>query len=372
MNILFDHQIFSTQTFGGISRYYTELYKRLNMFENVCANISVKYSINHYIYKEGIKLDPSIDNLFDKLNIRGRGRTKMYANELHTLKSIKMSELDVFHPTYYDPYFLKYLDNVPYVVTAYDMIHERFPFYFPKNDSTTEYKKIIFKKANRIIAISDNTKKDLIELFQISQDKIDVIHLGSSINLIQVNNQIPPVFQKKFLLYVGERRAYKNFTKMVKAMSKTLRQEEDLYLYCFGGGKFSPDEINLIDKENIKDKIIHFQGDDSILKMLYQQAIAFVFPSIYEGFGIPILESMMCGCPVILSNSSSLSEVAADAAQYFDPNDEESIISAVNAVLYQERFRKELIDKGFVRARNFSWEATATKTLNTYQMAINK
>ena len=119
-------------------------------------------------------------------------------------------------------------------------------------------------------------------------------------------------------------------------------------------------------KMNILHKVHHVKINDTILKNLYKNAQAFIFPSLYEGFGLPVLEAFSCGCPVILNNSSSLPEIGGDGAIYFEPGDRESIICAVETVLFNEKFREDLIKKGYERLKFFSWEKTADSTKKVY------
>ena len=136
---------------------------------------------------------------------------------------------------------------------------------------------------------------------------------------------------------------------------------------CAGAGGFSRDESEFIKLNGISGNILQFNVNDNILMNLYKKATAFVYPSLYEGFGIPILESFASNCPVILSNTSSFPEVAGDAGSYFDPFDIDSISDAISSVIYQEKIRQDLIEKGRKRLQQFSWEITAIKTANVYK-----
>jgi glycosyltransferase involved in cell wall biosynthesis len=177
-------------------------------------------------------------------------------------------------------------------------------------------------------------------------------------------------FPQKYLLFVGNRRVYKNFDTFTESISQLLRDDKNLYLICAGGGKFTPSEIASLEKSGVINKVTQCSFDDNILAQLYQNALAFIFPSLYEGFGIPILEAFFCGCPVVASNISSLPEVAGDAAEYFDPLDKISILNAVKKIAYDHGLRCKLKNKGYERLKNFSWEKTANQTKMLYKSIL--
>ncbi|MBU4024291.1 glycosyltransferase, partial [bacterium] len=161
MKILYDHQIFTSQKYGGISRYFYELVLEFSDSQGVDCEIPLLVSNNHYISDK--KFVNYVDLLPNK-QFRGKIRIFNYLNKPNTILKLKQQKFDVFHPTYYDPYFLKYIGNKPFVLTVYDMIHEKFSDMFSPTDKTTEQKRLLVEKATKIIAISQSTKKDLIEL----------------------------------------------------------------------------------------------------------------------------------------------------------------------------------------------------------------
>ncbi|MDA8871748.1 glycosyltransferase family 4 protein, partial [Flavobacteriaceae bacterium] len=233
-------------------------------------------------------------------------------------------------------------------------------------DKTSENKKLLATKASRIIAISESTRQDLIEIFNINPSKIEVIYLANSLQLDKnAENKIK--LPKKYILYVGSRGGYKNFMNFLSSVTKILNSENNLHLVCAGGGKFDDQENTYISKNNLENKLLQFNIDDKTLSYFYSNAKAFIFPSLYEGFGIPVLEAFACGCPLICSNTSSLPEIASDAAVYFDPSDEKSIHIAVLDVLKDHELRTSMIKKGYKRLEYFSWEKTAQKTKNLYK-----
>ncbi|MFN3695152.1 MAG: glycosyltransferase family 4 protein, partial [Ignavibacterium sp.] len=169
---------------------------------------------------------------------------------------------------------------------------------------------------------------------------------------------------------VGSRKYYKNFIFTINSIADLLLREKEMYFICAGGGNFTRKEHKVFKELKIESKIKQIPVDDNILGALYSNALAFIFPSLYEGFGIPILESFSCGCPVICSNISSLPEVAQDAAEYFDPYNKSSIKSAVEKIISDNLRREELKTLGFERLKFFNWERTALHTYKVYKQAL--
>ena len=364
MKVLYDHQIFTSQIYGGISRYFYELLKNFESDDEIEYEVSLKYSNNYYL-KELDNL--SYKTFFEKHSFKGKYRLLNILNRKISEKYISKGDYDIFHPTYYDPYFLNFLNNKPFILTIYDMIHEIFPEIFSLKDKTVERKKLLAQKATKIITISENTKRDVIKYLGIDEGKIEVIYLGNSFKINKDDKNINIKIPEKYILFVGSRGSYKNFELFIEAISPLINDDDKLNIVCVGGGKFNDKEIVKLKNLKIKDKVFYYSGSDSVLACLYQKAIAFIFSSLYEGFGIPVLESFASGCPVICSKTSSLPEVAGDAAIYFDPTDKLSMLDSIQKVIYNDKLRKKLIDKGIERVKEFTWEKTADKTKKIYE-----
>jgi glycosyltransferase involved in cell wall biosynthesis len=174
-----------------------------------------------------------------------------------------------------------------------------------------------------------------------------------------------------YLLYVGSRRYYKNFKALLQAYALNQQLSDEFKLVCFGGGRLSLAEKAEIQRLKIKeDRILYLEGGDRLLANLYKNAAVFIYPSLYEGFGIPPLEAMSLGCPVVCSNVSSIPEVVGAAGRYFDPNDIEDIGSAIESVVFSENSRTELIVRGSHRAAQFSWRKCAQETYSVYKKLL--
>jgi glycosyltransferase involved in cell wall biosynthesis len=174
----------------------------------------------------------------------------------------------------------------------------------------------------------------------------------------------------KYLLYVGTRSGYKNFSFFIESIAELLRKNEDLHVYCAGWKPFTFDEKKKFRDLNIHKKVHYIQIKDYSLKELYQNARAFVFPSLYEGFGLPVLEAFSCRCPALVSDRSSLPEVGGDSALYFNPQDSASMMNAVERIISDENLRIQLMNKGSERVKFFSWEKTANTTKRIYENVL--
>ncbi|RNI15808.1 glycosyltransferase family 1 protein [Methanohalophilus sp. RSK] len=367
MKVLYDHQTFTNQNYGGISRYFCELFNEFNNIKDIDTLYSIRFSNNHYL-----TTSTSVPhyNFIPYFEFRGKKLLINLLNKQYSIKKLQDDDFDVFHPTYYDPYFLKYIGDKPYVLTVYDMIHEKYPKIFSERDNTAANKKNLIKNASKIIAISENTKKDIIDIYGVSEHKIKVVYLASSLRLSNPLNAYDLCniygINKPYILYVGSRSKYKNFKILFNSYVNNFSGEFDLI--CFGGGKFNSNELESINS-NITCNIIQLHGSDDLLASLYKHAFCFVYPSIYEGFGIPPLEAMSVGCPVIASNVSSIPEVVGDAAILFNPHSEDELAAGIKS-LYNNPTKNNLIIRGFEQENKFSWDKTANETLDVYKSII--
>lgn len=365
MKIAFDHQAFTLQKFGGISRYLTELASELIFLGQDVRFFAGLYQ-NHYLSNFDSKLVSG--NYIEKYP-KKTGTIIDYLNHFLTQAQIKSYKPDIIHETYYS-FASQAKTSAARIVTVHDMIHEFFPNSLKKNDPLTKYKRTACERADHIISVSKNTKKDLIDLFQISPDKISVIPLAVN-PLKSKSSSLKVNASKPFILYVGARYEYKNFKLLVKALGSSFSLKSNFDLVAFGGGKFDSEELALISSLGLaSSQVRQEEGSDEVLTSLYRSASAFAYPSIYEGFGLPPLEAMLNGCPVISSNTSSMPEVIQDAAEFFNPQSLDGLISALESVLFSEDRKKELIQKGKDRVTEFSWRKCATQTLDVYQQFV--
>lgn len=398
MKVLFDHQAFEMQPYGGISRYYYELIKEFGTKNNIDPIISLKRTNNQYIKTiintPGVTITPSTLRGFPekkfssydaygniastiiwniRLNFQKYINKKVREeNQQNTLHFLKNNEYDIFHPTYYNPYYIKSINNKPFILTIHDLIQEKFPELFPLRDDAIRWKSDLVKKASHIIAVSNTTKKDIMSFYKIPDKKISVIYHGSNFSQKEEENLINyTTLPSNFLLYVGERHLHKNFYFMVESLKPTLLRDPDLYLVCCGGGKFNESEKYYFKFLGLSNKILNVESPEMILKMCYKKAIALIYPSLYEGFGIPLIEAFSMGCPVVASNIPTTQEICSDAYIGFDSKDPNSLENAIQKVISEKIIRDNIVEKGYKRMELFSWRLAAEKTLLVYDTVLS-
>ncbi|MER0442236.1 glycosyltransferase family 1 protein [Emticicia sp. W12TSBA100-4] len=369
MKVLYDHQSFSGSKYGGVARYFYDLMYNLKYEQGVEVDLALLFSNNDYLKNGEIKHVTPFSFFL------GYAKTNMlfsHINRLNSAVQIARQNYDVFHPTYFKDYFQAFLGKKPFVITHHDVIPEKFSTQYAGLDGfDINQKKKILDKASKIIAVSENTKQDILDIFRVDPEKVEVIYHSTHFLTFQPNPTIKISTPKRYLLYVGSRYNYKNFDIYIESIAPILKKQDDLYLICSGNGKFTQSEQELFIRLKVEKQILHHEIDsDDVLYQLYKNAIAFVYPSLYEGFGIPIIEAFACDCPVILSDRSCFPEVGQDAALYFNPDDKENIAFQIEKVIENADLRTELIQKGRKRLQDFSPTITAKKTLEVYKSVL--
>ena len=373
MRIAFDHQAFCRQIAGGISRYFCRLAEALaqkqqtvGIFAPVYRNIYLQTLPAQYVHGISIKnYPPKTANLC------------VAANGFIARPMIGKWMPDIVHETYFMRQSMAPA-NCPSVITVFDMIGELDALQNVNSsinfEQTDKYQAI--QRADHVICISEHTRQDLLRLFKIPESKVSVAHLGCdfadrSLNKEESRKNQSTNQPKPFLLYVGLREGYKNFQGMLKAVAASPQLMDAFDLIAFGGGSFTPAEQTLMHKLGFRaQQVRQMSGNDQDLAFLYQQATAFIYPSLCEGFGLPPLEAMAMSCPVVSSNTSSMPEVIGDAAEYFDPVQPNSMMYAIEQVVFSETRTQNLILKGKKRVGQFTWAQCAEKTLSIYQTVI--
>ena len=366
MDLIIDGLIYQAQPYGGISRIYNEILPRMcdmHSFLSITLLISghPKQSLPFHSQISYLSV-PQIDRYLRLIWVCEKLKVKSLVQQL----MVRGLEGKIWHSTYYTmPLWWK----GPKVVTVYDMIHEHFPDYFGKKGTNfRKQKRRCVEAADAIITISQTTKEDLQTFYNINKSRICVTPLACSdtfMNSGGVESSINIMTQKPFLLYVGMRTHYKNTDLLIKAYSQWYHKREiDLVIV---GRPWTYDQINELLTLGIKERV-HLLGyiDDWTLTHLYRRAVAFVFPSLYEGFGIPLLEAMACGCPIVASRIPSTVEVAASVPIYFEQGKVEDLLVALDRTLLESR-ESQRSRMGLEHVKQYSWDKTAQKTLEVYR-----
>lgn len=289
---------------------------------------------------------------------------------------IKKAKVDLFHSTHYT---IPLLYSGQIVVTVHDLIHLIYPEYLPSKLAYYYAKFIISsacRKSKKIITISENTKKDIMKIFNIELSKIAVTYpaVSAEFNFSQKKSETIKKEYGEYILYVGAVRPHKNILRLLEAFNK-LKKEKKIKqkLILIGKGKIPyiyEVRKKISDLSLANDVLIVEEIEQNKLVDFYCGADLFVFPSLYEGFGLPPLEAMACGCPVVCSNTSSLPEVIGDAAVLFNPSDTKEIENAIFKVIADRKIMDELIEKGLKRVKLFSWKKMAEETSKIYEEVL--
>lgn len=384
MRVLYDSYSFDREKIGGVTRYFTELIKHLpNMVDPI---LGVRCSYNHYLHNEPLGI-PSASYTFEdflpRFNFRGKYRLYRFCsknftslfpgqeavNERYFLSLLRRGDYDIVHLTgCWDGWDL-FAERKPFVVTMHDLI----PEITQNSKESYRWRRKVLNAATRVIAISENTKRDILERFDCDASKIDVVYHG--VTLSPKSCPVEELLGTRYVLYVGKRNAYKNFERFVMALGLLRTTTEEFLLVCTGS-EFTSTEKIVLQKNGFGRMSMCRKFSDEELRWLYENAQCFVYPSLYEGFGLPILDAFEAGCPVVLSRASCFPEIAGDAALYFDPHDYRDIAKKLSLLFDSgekgRKLRMLLREAGRNRAREFSWAKCARETVDVYKKAIDE
>lgn len=365
MRIAFDNQIVRTQQYGGISNYIFNLAKYLNNDADIQAKVFAGTYINRYFLSDKTLIQGTYLSDFPPFT----KKILRYASDVSSSLSLKQWQPDILHLTFHKN-TLFFTQKIPKVITVYDFIPEIFALKMPG----MKEKKEAIQKADSIICISNHTRNDLLNFFPEVEGKSEVVYLGhkmpGSANEESISDTFPGPLPP-YILYVGLRGDYKNFEGFIKGFASSDFLKKEFNIVCFGDAPFSNEEKKLFAELHLNpSKIHHFSGDSDKLAAFYKSASLFVYPSLYEGFGIPPLEAFALGCPVAASNVSSIPEVCGDACVYFDPANPDDIAVAIEKAVTDSVLRKSLISKGYLRASFFTWEKCAAETSKVYKTLL--
>jgi len=361
----------------GIGQYAYQVLMHLNKYQ-----ISkIKYQKEKVKFKIYLKTDP-LDDLPDESEewkYEVFGPKKLWTQFALPLRLLfGLSKPDVFFtPSHYAPRFT----NIPQYISIMDMSFMHYPELFTVKDRTqlTQWTAYSAKKAHKIFTISEFSKKEIVKYYDIAQEKVVVTYPGYDKTKYLISNIKYQIGEKKllqkkynihkdYLLFVGTLQPRKNIVGLINAYKLIMQKAKygPLNLVIIGKKGWLYEEIfSTVSNLQIEDKV-HFLDfvPENDLAAFYRNAACFVLPSFYEGFGIPVIEAMACGCPTIVSNVSSLPEIGGDATICVDPYEIESMASGIESVLGKKDLRRSLIEKGLLRVKRFSWKSCAQKTLD--------
>ena len=354
----FDEQIFAIQRHGGISRVFAELAHQFIANPELGVELQPVAAplVNEYLLR-----DPETARALD---VRpSRHWAPCIARSLARRRH--QGPVDIVHNTFYLPRALADYPQAKRVVTVHDMIPEIYPETRRRLDFVTVKRRYV-EQADHVVCVSESTREDLQRIYGPLSVPVSVIHSGVGTNFHPTADRIAG-WPDSYLLHVGHRNGYKGGRTLFAAFAEIASLRSDLYLVLAGGGAITPAESRQIEELRIRHRIFHSQVHDRDMPKAYSGADAFVFPSEYEGFGLPVLEAMASGCPTVLSTSSSLPEVGADAAEYFEAGDASSLAESIFRVLTDEGMARELIQKGKKRAAAFTWISSARQFADLYR-----
>lgn len=361
MRVAFDEQIFAIQTYGGISRMFAELARQFTDYPELDVDLLPLSApiINRYVLDN--------DRLKARLSVWDAGH-EYKAIGRYFMRVQPRRRLDVVHNTFYLPHGLAGYPGAKRVVTVHDMIPELMPKTRRRLDFVTLKKRYVMS-ADHVICVSEFTREDLVRTYGPIRAPISVVNHGVDPGF-QPGVARPAELPDRYVLFVGNRGQYKDAAVLMRAFAAIAKVETDLSLLFVGGGVFSGEEHGMLRDLGIQDRVRQSSLPDGQMPGAYGNALMCVFPSRFEGFGLPALEAMACGTPTILARATSLPEVGGNAAAYFTPGDDRELAAVMTAFVDDEGRRDEYRRAGIERARKFTWRHAAEETAAIYRSVL--
>ncbi|HEX3841975.1 MAG TPA: glycosyltransferase family 1 protein [Acidimicrobiales bacterium] len=358
MQVTIDDQAFTLQRRGGISRYFTELLRvfRTDPDFGVEPLTPFRFVVNEHL----LELDPDRYRRARLPPIGQRNRVLRPLNRVAVRRRPEHQRL--VHHTYYLPDALQVPAGAR-LCTIYDMTPELFPELFPYGNPH-QAKRAYVKACDAVLCISQTTKHDLLATYGHLDKPVVVTPLGVSEAFFSPPPSDPA--SSGYILYVGQRVSYKNFDVLLRAFQRIAADHPAISLVC-AGPPFDAAELSRLEGLHLADRVVHRTVGDGDMPALFAGAVCLVFPSRYEGFGLPVIEAYAAGCPVILADTPCSVEVGSTAAQFFPPDDDERLAGLVDQLAGDPTRRNEWIDAGRLRARDFTWRRTAELTRQVYR-----
>jgi len=357
-----DEQIFAIQAYGGISRVFAEL--ALEFSGNPAHGVDLA-SIDAPIVNRYVLDDPA---LAGALHVRA-ARSPWTALARYFATPRIHPNCDILHNTFYLPHGLASTRGAKRIVTVHDMIPERLPRTRRRLDLLT-LKRHYVQRADHIICISEATKADMIDCYGSLDCPVSVVHHGVDPRFRPGVARLP-MLPSRYVLMVGHRGQYKDGQVLMRAFAEVAGSFPDLSLACIGGGELTRQERQVHAELGIEGRVMVAQLPDDLMPAAYANAAVFVFPSRFEGFGLPALEAMASGVPCILADATSLPEVGGDAVAYFPAGDEQGLAQELHRLLADPEAAARLAHAGLRRSATFTWQACAERTAQAYRTALS-
>lgn len=362
MRILYDHQTFSLQGIGGVSRYYYELLKHFGQMDTCRPELVLGVHRNGYDFDSlpgvrvwGFQGLPSVP-----------GKACYVLNELFSSAILPLrGQFDVYHATHYRQ--VRGARWKKLVVTHHDCAYERYPALFKRVEWIKQLRARLFEVADAITCPSAATRRDLHEFYEVPESKTFVVHHAVSQLDGPLERGIESICQRPFLLYVGSRASYKNFPALLHAFAVSGLQK-DFDTVVVGGGEATDAEGTLLRELGLAECVRFVpHASDALVGALYGRARLLVYPSLYEGFGLPPLEAMSLGCAALVSRTSCLPEICRNAAFYFEVDSLDSFVCSLRSACFDESERSARIEEGKRLVTSYTWTKCAANVLAIYK-----
>jgi glycosyltransferase involved in cell wall biosynthesis len=361
VRVALDEQIFAIQAYGGISRLFYEKASAFVRDPGLGIDLDPLDApvVNEYLLSD--------QELSSRLRVR-RAAGPYRALAHYFARRRRRSPADVVHNTFYLPRGLSEHPSSRRVVTVYDMIPELLPRTRRRMDFLTEKHRFV-QQAQQIVCISESTRRDLFKVYPDIHAPVTIAYPGVG-PAFRPDAARREGFPEPYLLHVGNRSSYKDGATLIRAFAAISARFPDHVLFLVGGGPLTRSERDLVNAAGIAGRVRQESLPDDAVPAAYAQAVATVFPSRYEGFGLPAVEAMACGSPLVLADTSSLPEVGGDAARYFPPGDDTALAGVLADVLADDGQRADMHARGLRQAARFTWSGYAAANVEAYRAAL--